>query len=234
MTRAARSRGNWTVSAGRRLRLLRGAGLSSLSVRLGKGRGLIADLTGYGRFPAFMGAGRTGSRKTGDLAAVSNCLIVLREAKWTCLVCFENGRVKARLAARCARDAELMNLLMPPGFNLGCCLWFLSTACLILLCLLPFAMAVRPSSAMISARVRKASSACRCCWDNLRRCSRALCFLSRLLLRRECLGSGRTSSVVFLWNVSSSSDGEVAVDARVAYGFGLAGMGAGLFCTGMM
>ena len=181
-----------------------------------------------------MGAGRTGSRKTGALAVMSKCLIVLREAKWTFLAGLQNGRDKARPAARCARDAEFRNLLMPFGFGVGFCRWLLSTACLILLCLLPFAMAVRSSLAIISAWVRSASSAILCCRDSLRRCSRALCFLLCLLLCWEWLGSGRATSGVLLWYVSSCSDWVDAVEARDAYGFGLAGMGSSLVCTGKM
>ena len=203
MTRAASLTGRWTVSDGRRRRLRRGAGLTSPLFWLGEGRGLTADFTGRGLLPAFMGAGRTGSRKTGALAVMSKCLIVLREAKWTFLAGLQNGRDKARPAARCARDAEFRNLLMPFGFGVGFCRWLLSTACLILLCLLPFAMAVRSSSALISAWVRRASSAIRCCRDSLRRCSRALCFLLCLLLCWKWLGTGRATSGVLLWFMSS-------------------------------
>ena len=119
MTRAARSLGNWTVSAGLFLRLLRDVGLTSLAARLGTRRCFIADLAGH--LPAFMGARWAQSRKTGGLAAMSNCRVMLWAAKRTRLADLKNGRVKARPAARCARDAKFKNLLMPFGFDLGCC-----------------------------------------------------------------------------------------------------------------
>ena len=133
--------------------------------RLGTRRGLMADLDGPprgpGNLPSFMGARLVRSRNMGGLAVVSKCRVVLWVANWTRLVL--NSVLARCCEADCfARSADRRNRAAMPPVVEGFSWWFLSTARLILLLLLPFAIAVRASSALISARASSVSSAAVC------------------------------------------------------------------------